>query len=128
MRKEKTNFEMLRERLLARKGLLVPQNKRFSTFEELSNKYWPVTCNEFVEHMHNRLCMGGLRYADKTRNRSKKTQGLFLKGCRQYMELYERTGNAEKLVDCANFILLEYKDGYHPTKHFEAEDDGEHYI
>lgn len=128
MKKPKTNFDMMRERLLAKKGLLHPVEKRFSSVEDLEKKYWPPSCDEFVRFMKNRLCMGGLRYADKTRQESKKTQGLFLKGCRQYMENYERTGNMEKLVDCANFILLEYKDGYHPNKHFEAEDDGEHYI
>lgn len=125
-----TNFEYLRERLLAKKGLSDKPGRarRFKSHEELANKYWTEECNFFVEGMFNRLCMGGIRYEDKTRKKSKKNEGLFLKGARQYLKKYEETGNTEKLIDVANFILLEFKDGYHPKKHFKAEDDGEHYI
>ncbi len=37
---------------------------------------------------------------------------------KQRVELYERTGNAEWLVDIANFAMIEFKHPAHPAYHF----------
>jgi len=41
-------------------------------------------------------------------------------------EEYRRTGNDELLVDIANIAMLEFEEGVHPNKHFEAVDGGTH--
>lgn len=37
---------------------------------------------------------------------------------KQRVELYERTGNADWLVDIANFAMIEFKHPAHPDYHF----------
>ena len=79
---------------------------------------------EFFSLMRNRLVQGAFRY------------GLLGDICKPtYDRLgslinrignYRETGNLEHLVDAANCLLLEFVEGNHPKRHFNAEDDTEH--
>lgn len=74
--------------------------------------------------MRNRLAVGALRYGrihapgkpvyDRVSSILKRVQA------------YADTGNLELLVDAANLCLLEFEEGRHPKRHFEAADDGDH--
>lgn len=80
--------------------------------------------DKFEELMRNRLVMGALRYGklhapgkpawDRPASIQKRLQN------------YHETGNTEMLVDIANLAMLEFEEGVHPNKHFNAIDDGEH--
>ena len=90
---------------------------------DLSDPQWSA---EFEQLMRNRLLMGALRYGklgdpDKPRyDRIKRAHEL--------LNEYSSTGNTECLVDVANMALVEFVEGDHPKKHFEARDDKEHAV
>lgn len=41
---------------------------------------------------------------------------------KERLELYEKTGNLEHLVDVSNFAMIEYMHPRHQNAHFEAQD------
>lgn len=79
--------------------------------------------------MRNRLIMGAFRYATMEEKRGAGAGKWDLLGTlKRKAELYERTGNAEILVDIANYALLAFEFDAHPSKHFSATDDQDHCI
>jgi len=89
--------------------------------EELRKTEWsPV----FEKLMRNRLLMGSFRYGclhDVNKPKYNRVQKI-----KDKIELYERTGNLECLVDIANISLMEFEEGEHPLKHFMSTDDKDH--
>lgn len=90
-------------------------------WEEWAKEEWS---REFERLMRHRLVMGALRYG---RN------GIPGKGgwnrtfsIKKRIDIYEKTGNLEMLVDCANLCMLEYLEGEHPKAHLSGYDCGFH--
>ncbi len=118
--KNMTNTEFMRERLTAGIHADHPGTKRES-LESLRLSEWSP---EFERLMRNRLLMGRFRYAsmaDSNRPQYNRIESS-IKRLREYQDI----GNLELLVDVANLCLLEFVHGDHPSKHFDAKDDGEH--
>lgn len=80
--------------------------------------------SNFERLMRNRLMMGGLRYGLLSSQRGSNYDSTGSAISR--IKLYQKTGNTEHLVDVANLMLVEFKIGKHPKKHFKAQDDGVH--
>lgn len=118
----KFTHSILRERLLARAGLLLPQLPPFAgvTFAQLRQSEWSEA---FENLMRNRLVMGALRYAPMVEKRKGTRRWDMVGAMRAKLEKYEETGNTEYLVDMANYCLLEFECGQHPKRHFHALDD-----
>lgn len=107
----KTIFSHLRDRLLFKANLApcptfiqrLPQTEWSSKFETLQR---------------NRLLMGALRYGPMHNNM--KSAYDRTKGIEKRLAQYRATGNTECLVDIANLAMLEFEEGAHPNKHFNA--------
>jgi hypothetical protein len=82
--------------------------------EELRESEWS---NEFETLMRNRLVVGGLRYG-----KFGKSSFRYMQSLRAHLESYEKTGNTERLVDIANYAMLEFAEPSHPRAHFKAVD------
>ncbi len=48
-----------------------------------------------------------------------------IKNLKKRLDLYEQTGNADYLVDIANFAMIEYTLPAHPKNHYSPTDGGE---
>lgn len=94
-------------------------------YQSLRNTEW---CSEFISLMGNRLVMGALRYEPFHKKKDKIPLYNLIKTAIKKLYEYEKTGNDEILVDVANYMLIEYKYGIHPKKHFKATDDSSHAI
>lgn len=118
--------DVLRDRIFQAAGLNHrehPRNAKQYLAELFRTEWLP----DFENYMRARLVMGALRYGRNFSNRPKnKPQYDRLASARKRLDLYEQTGNDEILVDVANLMMLEYGEGIHPTKHFRAQDEGEH--
>ena len=108
--------EFLRQRLLAKKGLLEDNTPKLTFKQIVQEVKETVWCPIFFEYMFNRLLMGRLRYGAPGRHDH-------IKAIRTKLDLYEQTGNDELLVDIGNYTMLEFRFGTHPLKHFSAYDD-----
>jgi hypothetical protein len=108
-----TNFELMRQRLEHRAGILPPLKTGLS-FDQI-RKRETVYLEGFKRLMENRLMIGALRYGLIDQGpRIDRTKGL-MKRARQYQE----TGNLEFLVDLANICLIEFHERTHPLAHWE---------
>jgi hypothetical protein len=73
--------------------------------------------------MQNRMLQGTFRYGPISRN------GLLYSGyknAKKRLDKYIATGNAEFLIDAANYCMIEFE---HPSlkgTYYESIDDGEH--
>lgn len=118
----KTVTAYIREHLLSRVGVVGPA-PRLPALQELAATEWS---SRFEQLMRNRLIMGAIRYG-RFRDGAKTKATYDLVGAvRGKVELYAKTGNAEYLVDAANYCLLEFEFGTHPRRHFHARDDHDH--
>ena len=88
---------------------------RKMTFEDILDDNWS---SDFETLMRNRMVIGFFRYG--------KSEYDLIGSIKKRIEKYVIDGNQEHLVDCANLLMLEFKNGNHPKKHFTAIDDGEH--
>ena len=112
---------LIRNRLLARAGLLLPPVTRRVSLKELQASEWSA---DFERLQRNRLIMGALRYGKLGAPGKPKYDRVA--SIQKRMDQYTKTGNLELLVDVANLCVCEFIEGRHPTRHFRAEDDGEH--
>lgn len=90
-------------------------------FESLKKSEW---CKEFETLMRNRLLMGAFRYGEM--NSPNKPKYDRINSIIKRLELYQKNGNDEHLVDVANIAMMEFIEGDHPKKHFKSIDDGIH--
>jgi hypothetical protein len=67
----------------------------------------------FAQTMLNRLFVGELRYgaADKKQK--------YFSRLKKEVKAYEKTGNAEQLINIANYCILEWITPQHPKHHFD---------
>lgn len=96
--------------------------KQLPTLEELKVTEWS---DEFERLMRNRLIMGAIRYGPMGHGsipRGKPTYNR-TESIVQRIKLFRKTGNAEYLIDVANFALLLYEERNHTNWHFKSEDD-----
>jgi len=113
----KTVTEHIREHILT--GLF---GEDFS-YEALLESEWSGL---FEKLMRNRLIIGAFRYGKL--NAKGKPQWDRMERVLMCVEEYRKTGNTEHLVDGANMFLLEFEEGEHPNKHWEATDDGDIHV
>jgi len=111
----KTTHDIMRERLLKSSGVVTRDIPDLSTLRETQ---W---CNEFEELMRNRLVFGTFRYGVF----GEKGKPVFdsVGSAIKRLQAYQDDGNLEHLVDAANLCLVEYVEGQHPKRHFEASDE-----
>ena len=95
---------------------------RRPSLEGLRQTQWS---DEFEGLMRNRLVMGAFRYGTflEQKYRRHDNPASILQHCEQY----QKTGNAEHLVDIANLALVEFVLPSHPYFHFDSIDDGNHH-
>lgn len=93
----------------------------FINLKSLKKSEWS---KRFEILMRNRLVFGAIRYG-KIKAKNKPIYNR-IESIQKRLKLYNKTGNKEYLVDCANLCLLEFEESLHPNKHFNAIDDGEH--
>lgn len=110
--------DILRQRLLQQAGLAPKPKAPFEgwTFEQLHAQ----ECGDgFCELMDNRLVMGVMRYG-----LMKRTVPAFqdVKKAMARIGIYCETGNAEALVDAANYLRAEFNRSQHPQRHFHSVD------
>jgi hypothetical protein len=74
--------------------------------------------------MRNRLLMGSLRYETWAEKRKKFNYDCASEAIRR-VQLYQRDGNKEHLVDAANMCLLQFEFG---PGSWKPADDGEHQV
>lgn len=91
----------------------------------INSLYASEWSKEFERLMRNRLVLGALRYG-KMYHFSRGKNLNRCKSIRKRLKQYEKTGNAENLVDIANEALLMFEEKTHPNHHFMTEDDGYH--
>lgn len=94
-------------------------------FENLKKSEWSP---EFEKLMRNRLILGSIRYGVMGHGSIPKGKPKYdrCNSIRKRIKAFEETGNAEFLVDVANFCLLLFEEKDHKNFHFESIDDGEH--
>ena len=115
----KTVREHLRDRVLRRAGLAPAP--RLPDLPVLRRTEWSP---RFERLMRNRLIVGAFRYG-RMGTPAKGSYAL-VDSARRRLDAYEATGNLEHLVDVANLALVEFVEGRHPCRHWDAADDGEH--
>jgi len=116
---KETYFQLMRRRLLTRVNGSKAESKRI--YETLKLSEWSEAFETF---MRNRLIMGALRYG-KLRS-PEKPEWDRIPLIRRQLNLYEKTGNKEHLVDIANLCLVEFVECNHTNEHLSSSDDGEH--
>lgn len=116
----KNSHDIIRDRLLARAGLVELPRPKY-TLAELQSSEWS---HKFEQLMRNRLIMGALCYGKL--GASGKPKYDRFKSMFKRLVAYRDTGNLELLVDIANLCLVEFVDGDHPNRHWHAIDGGEH--
>jgi len=115
-----TNTEFLRQNILMNCGYK-EDGEKVPSLESLRKTEWSP---EFERLMRNRMVIGALRYG-RLHGQGKPQYDRITSAIKR-LEKYKETGNIENLVDTANMCLLEFEEGIHPKKHFNAVDDGEH--
>lgn len=119
------SHDVMRERLLLRAGLgdapPLPSKKELK--DKLAGLYQTEWSPRFEILMRNRLVMGALRYGLLAEKIKKGGKWNLIEPILKKVELYEKTGNQEYLVDAANYCLLAFECDNHPNRHFHALDD-----
>lgn len=67
----------------------------------------------FAQTMLNRLFVGEVRYGPGNRRQKYFTR------MKKELKAYEKTGNAEQLINIANYCVLEWIAPEHPKHHFD---------
>jgi len=67
---------------------------------------------DFIQKMKNRIMTSNSKYGDlkKTKSNVLTNSRDELKNAEYRISLYKKTGNAEYLVDAANFLMFEFKE------------------
>lgn len=79
--------------------------------------------DDFERLRLNRMIMGFLRYGPVANSLHDNMASL-----RQEVALFQNSGNAEHLLNAANYAMIEWMQKRHPQWHFSPEDDKQHAI
>ena len=115
---------ILRNRLLAAAGIFptpfhpITKDEAKKKLTALEHTEWSL---EFERLMRNRLLMGSFRYGKFGSENKVNYDSVGSAIIR--LRSFQATGNLEHLVDVANLCLVEYVEGHHPLRHFNAADD-----
>ena len=93
---------------------------KYTNLDDVLKQNW---CAKFIQLMKNRMILGFFRYGPMDKKDGKYDN---IGSIKKRIALYEKCGNDEILVDCANLCMCEFVNGDHPKKHFKAVDDGIH--
>ena len=93
-------------------------NQSFSVGEP--NKEW----QEILTLMKNRMSFGGYRYGPTQKQKRRAYDNIA--DMHRRLDLHDKTGNMEHLVDNANISIIACLKKDHPNFHFESIDDGGH--
>lgn len=77
----------------------------------------------FVTGMRNRMATSYFRYGSVRHNYPHKNNALA--SMQQRIDLYQKTGNTECLMDAANFLMIEFMRPSHPQAHYRPTDSSE---
>ena len=77
----------------------------------------------FVQGMRDRMAVSFYKYGSVIDGYPKRVDAIA--SLRRYLEYYEDTGNAEFLMDVANFAMIEFMLPRHPNAHFVPTDSSE---
>lgn len=72
-----------------------------------------TTFRVIAQSMLDRLCVGELRYGKATRRQK------YFSRMKKELKAYELSGNAEQLINIANYCILEWIAPEHPKHHFD---------
>ena len=121
--------DQLRDRLLARAGLLIDNPKDKLVYRELYESQWSIGFQRKVEDFHghfmpldmqmycrNRMTMGGLRYGVLSKQQNGNGFGNVHSAYKR-LRRFEADGNAEWLCDVFNLAMIEFLVGQHPKAH-----------
>lgn len=75
---------------------------------------------DFIQKMRNRIVVSHYKYG--WMRDTYPEIGDAIASLKERLELYEKTGNLEHLIDVANFAMIEFMLPRHPKAHFEAQD------
>ena len=114
-----TNFDLMRQRLEHRAGILPPVRKK--DISRLRETEWD---SSFEQLMRNRMVMGAIRY--ESFRKKKKGDYNYIRSVEEKIVKYKLTGNTELLVDIANYMMIMFTYDGHPNHHFSATDDEHH--
>ena len=115
----KTVHQHIRGNIL--KNLGMEERKKMPNLDSLQKTEWSP---QFEKFMRNRLVMGSIRYGLLHAHGKQKYDRI--QSCIDRLLLYKESHNMEHLVDVANLCLMEFEEGDHPDRHFEAQDDKNH--
>ena len=113
--------DVIRQSIYENKGLN-SNNTQLPPLETLMKTEWNY---EFEKLMRNRLIMGRIRYGGLHEHKGRVLYDHVGSAINR-LRMYQRTGNAEHLVDSANLCLVEFTQEGHENFHFKSADDGYH--
>jgi hypothetical protein len=87
--------------------LTLPENLNLSKDHETIVK-------AFMQLMLNRLAVGSFRYGPANRNQK------YLTRLKKELQVYEKLGNAEQLLNIANYCILEWIAPEHPKHYWDS--------
>ena len=89
-------------------------------FAEVLKTEWS---QRFEELRKKAMIMSYFKYGRIKQNHSKDNNHMdAVANLKKRLELYEKTGNTEYLVDVANFAMIEFMSPQHPEAHFKGTD------
>jgi len=97
-----------------------PYTPLSSDIDELKKTEWSL---EFEEHRLRRMILGFLRYGYVAESRNDNIASLINEA-----NLFQTTGNAEHLLNIANYAMIAWMQRRHPNWHFRAQDDEHHAV
>jgi hypothetical protein len=75
---------------------------------------------EFVDFQKNRMALSYYKYGPVSNAFPSRVDAI--ETAERYLELYKQSGNKERLVDAANYLMIEFMHPKHPDAHFKATD------
>jgi hypothetical protein len=91
------------------------------TVEQIIARDWN---SDFIQRMQNHIVVSHYKYGWTADTYAHKLADPYACAM-QRMELYQKTGNTEHLIDAANFMMIEYTYPQHPQAHFRGTDSQE---
>ena len=124
----KTSHDIMRERLLInvaaetywQKADALPVDKKAMEDMQWGSDEW----QEVLTLMKNRMSFGGYRYGPHKTQKSQAFDNIA--DIHRRLNLHDKSGNMEHLVDSANICIIACLKKVHSNFHFESIDDGRH--